>query len=176
MRLDGLSLAQYVARLGGLRHVEGHDNGEMATVQEVNKHLKGKNSIVRPSGTPADEILADVNGAGYSVTPDTFLELLTDDAWALIQGRDAHRVFAEYDDLEDWSAWELDSVGTCSVCGGVDVTGNPDNPLCDICFDWSLAIANPLEFEQITCASVPVLELTWEYQEIMIEAIERWIA
>jgi hypothetical protein len=70
----------------------------------------------------------------------------------------------------------LDSVGACSVCGGVDVTGDIDNPLCDICFDWSLAITNPLEFETILCASVPVGELTWEHQEALIEAIERWIA
>lgn len=171
--LDGLSLAQYVAKLGGIRAVSGYDDGEVARVQEVNKHLRGRNSIVRPSGTPADEILADVRGHGFNAKYDTFLRLLTADSWAMIQGRDQHRVFAEYDD--DWTAWELDSIGACSVCGGVDVTGNIDNPLCDLCFDWSLRLANPLEFESIACDSVPIGKLTWHDQEIFIEALEGWL-
>ncbi len=65
---------------------------------------------------------------------------------------------------------------TCSVCGSSEETGNVDEPLCEICFDWQIRLGDPQLYETLLCASVPVGELTWECQEVMIEAIERWIA
>ena len=160
MNLDGISLAQYVARLGGIRAVKGYDNGEIARVREVNKCLRGKNSIVRPSGTPVDECIAEARGHGYSVEYDTFLDLLTEDAWAIIRDTPLRRVFATYEDPKEWSAWEPEPHFTdhCSVCG-IDAEGANT---CPLCHEWA-------------SASVPMGELTWEHQEIMIEAIEGWL-
>lgn len=179
--MTDLSLAQFVAKIGGIR-TDGADRGEVARVREVNRYLRGKNSIIRDSGQTADGILADVRGEGYPVSEENLLDLICQDAWAWIDKSDRHRVLRDYDlqdcDIDPFDEYselgagielEAPAIVHCAICGGLaGELETHGEPMCFDCYTWSERLNKKWH-------SVPIAALPWDIQEIMIESLEIWI-
>lgn len=151
------SLAQFVAhKLGGIRFDE-NNRGEMENVRATNKYLRGKNSVYRPSGQPADLACVYAREEGFNVDESTFLDVLADDAHAWGQGSLRNRVFREYviDADTEYLAY-FEEVGEAARA-----------LLEQACKDDS-----PLDYEDCYCDFVPVKSLSWEIQEILIDTLE----
>lgn len=153
------SLAQFVAhKMGGVRlDDDGKNRGELAPVRATNKFLRGRNAVYRPSGEPADLMCVYAREEGFNVDETTFLDVLAQDAHAWGQGSLRNRVFREYTldaDTEYLAYYE-------------DVGAAARALLEQVCKDDS-----PLDYEDCYCDFVPITELTWEIQEILIDTLE----
>lgn len=96
--MPDLSLAQFVAHLGGIREQRtAHDAGELKNIRQLSAKLPGKSSVYRLKGTPVDELAPEVMSAGYSVTEDTFIHFLEQDLIAWTSGSTRGRVLRDID-------------------------------------------------------------------------------
>lgn len=122
--MPDLSLAQFVAHLGGIREQQTqHDAGELKNIRQLSTKLAGKSAVYRLKGSPVDELVAEVMSAGYNVTEDTFIHFLEQDliAWTsgsargrVLRDIDANSASADHDYLEHVA--ELHDAAICEVC------------------------------------------------------------
>lgn len=122
--MPDLSLAQFVAHLGGIReqHTQ-HDAGELKNIRQLSTKLAGKSAVYRLKGSPVDELVAEVMSAGYNITEDSFIHFLEQDliAWTsgstrgrVLRDIDATAAQADHDYLKHVTQAHNESV--CEVC------------------------------------------------------------
>lgn len=102
------TLAQWVAKKGGLRLDDPVLGGEVAEIRELNSKLRGRHALVRSHGVAVDLLALWATEEGYPVIDQQeFLDLLMIDGWAWVTGDDKRRVRAYQDDEERDSATDF---------------------------------------------------------------------
>ena len=134
------SLAQWVAAKGGIKISHHEMRGEISRVRGLNKYLRGKRSVVSPTGQDFDRMALWAIEQGFPVTEGTFLDELERDAVALSRGELRNRVFVDYEiqdsDLAYFEGTEAnDPDSCCGVCGAYCEDGT-----CETCTDWAVDI------------------------------------
>lgn len=139
-----LSLAQWVASNGGVRIDSGSLAGEVARVRELNRMLRGKRSIVRPTGQEPDVLAIWARHEGFPVDERTFLDELERDAIGLAAGSHKGRVYADWDLDPYLDAFELSEgdpepteCHRCKVCGSIQ----DFDTVCNECCRWAVSVA-----------------------------------
>jgi hypothetical protein len=151
------SLAQFIASQGGVRYYRDASNrGEMDRVRDTNKFLRGKNSVFRIKGHPEDIACEMARSDGFNVDDTTFLALLEQDAIAWAQGSLRGRVLRDYtvDDTEYTAYYEDISAAARAL------------------MEQDCRRDAPLDYEDCYCDFVPITQLTWEIQEVLIDTLE----
>ena len=161
------SLAQFVANAGGVKTADPALQGELDRCRYLNLALRGRNSVLRPSGLALDVMANDCIDAGYPITEGDFLEALEADAFAWAQGSSRSRVWIDlelsdsYLELFDceYESWLMERANApvCAVCDaptGTTHTRDGDM-LCSGCHSWAQALTGELEHH----ISMPASEL-----------------
>ena len=164
------SLAQFVANAGGVATHDTALQGELDRCRHLNLALRGRNSVLRPTGLPLDVMALDCIDAGYPITEQDFLEALEADALAWAEGNSRHRVWIDVElsdaDLElfdcEYESWLMEraEAPVCAVCDSP--TGNTftrdGEMLCAGCHQWAQGLTGELEHH----ISMPANELGTE--------------
>lgn len=133
------SLAQWVASRGGIKISNREMRGEISRVRGLNRYLRGKRSVVSPTGQDFDRMALWAIEEGFPVTESTFLDELERDAAALSRGELRNRVWVDYEiqdfDLAYDGTEAHDHDQCCGVCGAYCEDGT-----CESCTDWAVAI------------------------------------
>lgn len=183
--MDGepmISLAQYVAQEGGIATNDLALQGELDHVRYLNLALRGRNSVLRPSGRQLDVMAIDCIDAGYPITEGDCLEALEADARAWANKSSRSRVWVDFelsdDDLSLFDA-EYESFlmerAQAPVCGACDSpTGTTitfdGEMLCAGCHTWATGLTGELEHH----TSKPATELDAQASAALFAALTQF--
>ncbi len=177
-----LSLAQYVAQEGGVCLSDSTLQGELDRCRYLNLALRGRNSVLRPSGRQLDVMAIDCIDAGYPITEGDFLEALEADAHAWATKSTRSRVWVDYElSDDDLSLFDVEyesflmeraEAPVCAVCDsptGTTVTFDGEI-LCAGCHTWATGLTGELEHH----SSTPAAELDAQASAALFAALTQF--